>query len=203
MLHARKVGRVIARPFTGAPGQLQAHLEPARTMPSRRPRRRCWTGWRGRGGRPMRSARSATSFRCGGSGRCTKAKVDADLFEHLVRLGAEAEDGSLTFANFVEFDTLYGHPRDVAGYARALEWFDAGSAPVLRAVCGPGIWRSSPPIMAMTRPSGAPNTPASGCRWWAGASGLREVGLCGFVDVGATVAAHLGVAAQGPGRSFL
>jgi hypothetical protein len=40
-------------------------------------------------------------------------------------LGDEAEAGSLTFANFVEFDSLYGHPRDVSGYARALEWFDA------------------------------------------------------------------------------
>ena len=35
-----------------------------------------------------------------------------------------AEDGSLTFANFVEFDSLYGHRRDISGYARALEWFD-------------------------------------------------------------------------------
>ncbi len=34
----------------------------------------------------------------------------------------------MTFANFVEFDSLYGHPRDVSGYARALEWFDAARA---------------------------------------------------------------------------
>src|SRR5690606_4205724 len=54
-----------------------------------------------------------------------KGKSDADLADHLIRLSAEAEEGSLTFANFVEFDTLYGHTRDVAGYARALEWFDA------------------------------------------------------------------------------
>ena len=38
---------------------------------------------------------------------------------------------SLTFANFVEFDSLYGHRRDVSGYARALEWFDAGLARLL------------------------------------------------------------------------
>ena len=34
-------------------------------------------------------------------------------------------------------------------------------------------------------------------------AGPREIGLRGFVDVGASVAVHLGVAAQGPGRSFL
>jgi len=33
--------------------------------------------------------------------------------------------------------------------------------------------------------------------------GAGSFGLCGFVDVGASVAAHLGIAAQGPGRSFL
>ena len=29
------------------------------------------------------------------------------------------------FSNFVDFDTLYGHRRDVVGYARSLEQFDA------------------------------------------------------------------------------
>ncbi|RMD91222.1 MAG: phosphopentomutase, partial [Alphaproteobacteria bacterium] len=33
--------------------------------------------------------------------------------------------------------------------------------------------------------------------------GAGSAGLVGFVDVGASVAAHLGVAAQGPGRSIL
>ena len=44
---------------------------------------------------------------------------DTDLMEHLVRYLEVAEDGSLTFANFVEFDSHYGHRRDVSGYARA------------------------------------------------------------------------------------
>jgi len=40
-----------------------------------------------------------------------------DGWEHLA-------DGGLLFANFVDFDTIYGHRRDVAGYAAALEAFD-------------------------------------------------------------------------------
>ena len=36
----------------------------------------------------------------------------------------KANTGDLIFANFVEFDTLYGHRRDLPGYARALEKFD-------------------------------------------------------------------------------
>ena len=117
-------------------------------------------------------------------------------------LGPTAEPGSLTFANFVEFDSLYGHPRDVAGYARALEWFDAQVPRFLRPLA-PGD------LAIFTADHG--NDPT-----WTGTdhtrervpvvgwgAGLREVGLCGFVDVGVSVAAHLGVGAQGPGRSFL
>jgi len=50
---------------------------------------------------------------------------DINLFEHLCDLASQAVDGSLIFANLVEFDSLYGHRRDVSGYARHLEWFDA------------------------------------------------------------------------------
>src|SRR3989338_2031544 len=172
-LHAMKVGRVIARPFTGTPGDFKrtanrhdyAIAPPAPTLLD-------WVSGAGRAthaigkigdifsmqgvGRLGKGKKDADPFhhlgRLGGEaedgsdrgggathaigkigdifsmqgvGRLWKGKNDADLFDHLDRLGAEAEDGSLTFANFVEFDSLYGHPRDVAGYARALEWFDA------------------------------------------------------------------------------
>ena len=49
----------------------------------------------------------------------------------------EAGDGDLVFANFVDFDTLYGHRRDVAGYAAALEAFDR-RLPELVAALRPG-----------------------------------------------------------------
>jgi len=201
MLHARKVGRVIARPFTGTCGDFKrtsnrkdfAIAPPAPTLLD-------WVSWAGNKTHAIGKIGDIFSMR--GIGALHKGKSDLDLFEYLNRLGAEAEPGSLTFANFVEFDSLYGHPRDVAGYARALEWFDAG-LPRFLATLGPGdlaiftadhgndpTWRGTD----HTRE----RVPVVG--WGAG---LREVGLCGFVDVGASVAAHLGVPAQGPGRSFL
>jgi phosphopentomutase len=128
--------------------------------------------------------------------------TDAELMEHLVGLVASAEDGSLTFANFVEFDSVYGHRRDVAGYARALEWFDA-QVPRLMGAMREGD------LMIFTADHG--NDPS-----WTGTDhtrervpvvgtglGLRPVGNVGFVDVAASIAAHLGVPAQGPGKSFL
>ena len=50
---------------------------------------------------------------------------DAKLFEKLIEVIDVASDGDLIFANFVEFDSLYGHRRDVSGYASALEKFDS------------------------------------------------------------------------------
>ena len=68
----------------------------------------------------MRLARSGTSFRVVGIDHLHKGKSDADLIRSSdTGCWFQAEHGSLTFANFVEFDSHYGHRRDVAGYARA------------------------------------------------------------------------------------
>jgi phosphopentomutase len=114
-------------------------------------------------------------------------------------LAQTAPDGALIFANFVEFDTLYGHPRDVAGYARALEWFDARLGVFLQHL-HPGD------LALITADHG--NDPT-----WAGTEhtrervpvlcaglGVGEIGLCGFTDVAAIVAAHLGVLVPEGGR---
>ena len=58
--------------------------------------------------------------------------TDRDLMGHLQKQIDSAEDGSLIFANFVEFDSLFGHRRDPTGYAKALEWFDNEIASVVR-----------------------------------------------------------------------
>ena len=201
VLHARKVGRVIARPFTGTCGDFKrtanrrdyASAPPSPTL----------LDWVAQAGRLTHAiGKIGDIFSMHGVGALHKGKSDADLFEHLVRLGAEAEPGSLTFANFVEFDSLYGHPRDVSGYARALEWFDAG-LPRFLSRLAPGdlaiftadhgndpTWRGT----EHTRE----RVPVVG--WGAGA---RAVGLRGFVDVAASVAAHLGVGSHGAGQSFL
>ncbi|MBK5957707.1 phosphopentomutase [Rhodoplanes elegans] len=59
-----------------------------------------------------------------GTGREWPATGNAALFDRTLD-GADAlADGGLLFANFIDFDSLYGHRRDVAGYAAALEAFD-------------------------------------------------------------------------------
>ena len=114
----------------------------------------------------------------------------------------EAEEGSLTFANFVEFDSLYGHRRDISGYARALEWFDREIGLMLQKL-RPGD------LMLLTADHG--NDPS-----WIGTDHTREqvpvliagqgagqIGQVDFADVAASIAHHLNIPAQGPGRNFL
>jgi phosphopentomutase len=201
MLHARKVGRVIARPFTGRAGDFRrtanrrdfAIAPPAPTLLN-------WAADAGRATHAVGKIGDIFSMR--GIGKLYKGKNDADLFEHLLRLGADAKPGSLTFANFVEFDTLYGHPRDVAGYARALEWFD-GRVPEFLARLGTGDLavftadHGNDPTYRGTEHT-RERVPVVGY-----GVGLRSVGHIGFVDVGASIATHLGIQTSGPGRSFL
>lgn len=201
MLHAMKVGRVIARPFLGTKDHFwrtsnrhdYAMATPAPTL----------LDWASAAGHPTHAiGKIGDIFSMQGVGKLWKGKDDAALFDHLRTLVDSAEEGALVFANFVEFDTLYGHPRDIAGYARALEWFDralAGVLPRLRA----------DDLLILTADHG--NDPS-----WRGTEHTRErvpvlcagagqgpIGLIGFSDVAASVAKHLGIENQGPGQSFL
>lgn len=200
MLHDMRVGRVIARPFTGAPGQFTrtgnrrdfAIAPPSPTL--------CDCVSRA-GGTVHGVGKIGDIFSMQGISDTVKGS-DAELMGHLSRLVDGAEDGSLTFANFVEFDSLYGHRRDVSGYARHLEWADAELGALI-ARLHPGD------LMLITADHG--NDPT-----WTGTDhtrervpvlgagvGARAVGQVGFADVAASIAAHLGVPSQGPGKSFL
>jgi phosphopentomutase len=114
-------------------------------------------------------------------------------------------EGGLVFVNLVDFDTEHGHRRDVPGYAAELEAFDA-RVPEILAALRPGD------LTVITADHG--NDPT-----WAGTDHTREQvpvlafgpGIAGraigqrdtFADIGATVAAHLGLPWDGAGRPFL
>lgn len=201
LVHPMRVGRVIARPFVGTAGDF-------RRTPNRRdyaiapPGTTILDAAQAAGRATHAIGKIGDIFSHRGIDHLHKGKSDADLAGHLIRLADEAEPGSLTFANFVEFDSLYGHRRDIAGYAAALEWFDG--------VAGQVMARLRPGDLAIfTADHG--NDPS-----WRGTDhtrervpvlgwgyGLRPVGLVGFADIGASVAAHLGLSPLGPGVSFL
>ena len=200
-LHAMRVGRVIARPFLGTAKDF--HRTENRHDYAIDPPAPTLLNWVADAGRATHAiGKIGDIFSMKGVGALHKGKSDVDLFDHLDRLIATAADGSLTFANFVEFDSLYGHPRDVAGYARALEWFDGRVGALL-----PRLQPDD--LMIFTADHG--NDPT-----WRGTEhtrervpvlcaglGAGEIGHCAFVDVAASMAQHLGVPNHGPGTSFI
>jgi phosphopentomutase len=117
-----RVGRVIARPFTGATGNL-----------IRTPRRHDYAV---DPPKPMLldvlAERSVPVFGIGKihdiyNGRGVQdyvtTKSNADGMEKLTTAVRERKQG-LIFCNLVDFDMLYGHRKDVEGFAKSLEEFD-------------------------------------------------------------------------------
>jgi phosphopentomutase len=123
------VGRVIARPFVGTPGQFRrtanrrdyALPPPGDTLLDRL----------------KASSRSVVAigkvedlFAGRGITRAIHTASDDEGMDELMRQLPETNEG-LILANLVDFDTQYGHRNDVEGYARNLERFDARLAELL------------------------------------------------------------------------
>ncbi len=127
-----KVGRVIARPFTGAPGNFRRTerrhdyaVEPPRPMLM-----------------DVLVERNIPIFGIGkihdiyngrGVDHYVATRNNADGMQKLHdTLGKQ--DSGLIFTNLVDFDMLYGHRKDVEGFAKSLEEFDALLGPLLKAM---------------------------------------------------------------------
>lgn len=201
LVHPMRVGRVIARPFIGEPGafiRTAYRRDYAIPAPGETILDRALSS-----GRTVHAiGKIADIFSHRGISALHKGENDAELGQHLLRLSKDAEDGSLTFANFVEFDSLYGHRRDAAGYGRALEWFDGLIGRVIDNL-------RDGDLMLVTADHG--NDPT-----WIGTDhtrervpvlgwgyGARAIGQVAFVDIAASVADHLGLGKMKTGHSFL
>lgn len=200
-LHQMKVGRVIARPFVGTQDEGYTRTTNRRDFAIKPPAPILNDWVQAAGGKVHAIGKIGDIFTMQGIDTLKKG-ADAALMQHLSDAVEHAEEGSLTFANFVEFDSLYGHRRDIPGYARALEWFDAEIGKIL-----PRLRDGD--VMILTADHG--NDPS-----WPGTDHTREqvpmlvagagqgiIGARAFVDVAASLATHLGAQAQGPGQSFL
>jgi phosphopentomutase len=200
-----RVCRVIARPFVGSPeagfrrtGNRKdlAVAPPGRTLLDRAEAAGRAVVSVGKIGDIFAHRATGREIRPGPNAACVTAGLDAL---------ATLPEGGLIFVNLVDFDTEHGHRRDVPGYAAELEAFDA-RIPEILAALAPGD------LAVITADHG--NDPT-----WTGTDHTREQvpvlafgpGVAGrpigrretFADIGATVAAHLGLAWDGAGTPFL
>jgi phosphopentomutase len=118
------IGRVIARPFVGDSSENYVRTGNRRdlTTPPHSPT--VLDKLVDAGGDVISIGKISDIYAHQGITRKVKASGNAALFDATLDALGEAPDRSIVFTNFVDFDMLYGHRRDVAGYAAALEYFD-------------------------------------------------------------------------------
>ncbi len=207
LLEPFNIGRVIARPFVGtAPDNFRrtanrrdyAVPPPAPTL----------LDWATRAEREVISVGKISDiFAHSGTGFEFKADGNDALFDATLDGVENLTDGGLLMTNFIDFDTLYGHRRDPAGYAAALEAFDL-RLPELRAALRPGD------RVVITADHGCDPT-------WTGSDHTREkvpllvfgpaeergtitggIGTRHYADIAASVATYLNIPAALAGESF-
>lgn len=199
-----QIGRVIARPFVGQEGSFRrsAHRRDYSTLP---PAKTLFDFVKAEGREVIAIGKTADIFAHQGITQTIKADGNMALFEQTKNAMRDAPAGSLIFTNFVDFDSSYGHRRDIAGYAHALELFDA-HIPSLEGLLGP----EDCVVIAADHgcdPSreGSDHTREHipvllfGPHIAGGFIGRRE----SFADVGQSLASRLGIARLNHGLSFL
>jgi phosphopentomutase len=199
------VGRVIARPFVGEPGSFRRTYDRKDfSMPP--PRDTVLDRLLAAGVPVVGVGKIHDIFAGRGVGEAIHTEGNRDGMRRTVEQARALERG-LCFVNLVDFDMLYGHRRDPAGYRRALEELDQDLGE-LDAALRPGDLviltadHGNDPTHTETTDHTREYVPvlAYGPGWRAGVDlGTRE----SFADVGATVEEALGLAPPGPGRSFL
>ncbi|MBT9385273.1 phosphopentomutase [Pseudooceanicola sp. CBS1P-1] len=129
--HPMNVGRIIARPFLGSPETGFRRTANRHDYAITPPQDTLCDRVQARGGKVIGIGKIGDIFAGKGIDRVLKGPDDMALFDHLIETTGTAAPGDLVFANFVEFDSHYGHRRDISGYAAALERFDARLPEVL------------------------------------------------------------------------
>ncbi|HEY1384471.1 MAG TPA: phosphopentomutase [Dongiaceae bacterium] len=202
LLEPLNIGRVIARPFVGenpAGFRRTAHRRDYTTPP---PQETLLDRVSASGAEVWSIGKIADIFAHRSIAQTLKAEDNGGLFDRTIEAVDAAGDRSLVFANFVDFDQLYGHRRDVVGYAAALEAFDR-RLPELEACLRPGD------LVLATADHGCDPT-------WRGTDHTREhvpvlffgrgvpTGSLGkrqsFADMGQTLAGHLWLAPLAHGQ---
>ena len=205
LVDAYHIGRVIARPFLGTPHHyFRTHHRRDYATP---PHGETLLDRVVKAGREVIAiGKVADIYAHCGVTKAVKASGDNQvLFDAFMKEAKEAPDNSITFVNLVDFDMVYGHRRDVAGYAKALEDFDTW-LPRFEALLRPGdlaiitadhgcdpTWHGSDhtrehvPILAF------------GPDIQAGPIGIRDT----FADMGQSIAKHLGLSPLPYGKAFV
>ena len=200
-----RIGRVIARPFVGKTAKDFKRTGNRHDYAVPPPAPTVLDKLVASGGTVIGIGKIPDIFAHRGITREVHAFGNDALFDATLEALASAPDRSIVFSNFVDFDTLYGHRRDVEGYARSLEEFDARLPDLLSQL-------RSDDILVLSADHGCDPT-------WPGSDHTREhipVLVHGhnvtprslgrrktFADIGQTLAGYFDLPAMDHGTDFL
>ncbi|WP_298822118.1 phosphopentomutase [uncultured Roseibium sp.] len=199
------IGRVIARPFVGDSADTFERTANRRDYSVLPPEPTLLDRLTSAGRTVFGIGKISDIFAHQGVSKVLKGAGNDQLFDKTLEAMEMAQDGDLVFANFIDFDSLYGHRRDVPGYAAALEHFDRRLPEMVAALregdlllltadhgCDP-TWKGTD----HTRE----NVPVIG--YGPGISGRSVGGRKTYADIGESIAVHLNVTTGPNGASFL
>lgn len=196
------VARVIARPFTGRPGAFH-RTERRRDFSLPPPAPTVLDRIKEKGREVYGIGKIEDIFAGRGLTRAIHTTGNLDGIQATCR-ALEEEFVGLIFTNLVDYDMLYGHRNDPAGYARALEEFDRHLPEIMQRV-------GRDEVLIITADHGCdPTTPSTDhsreyvpLLVYGEKAGLPAVNLgirSTFAGVAATLAGWFGLDWTGPGR---
>jgi len=197
------VGRVIARPFKGKPGSF-TRTENRRDFSLHMPRKNIFNNLHKAGIQTITVGKLDDIFTGAPITRSIHMENNKDAQKAL--LGLASKDGHcMVFANLIDFDMLFGHRRDAAGYAGALQLTDAFLGEFIKTL-------SAGDLLIITADHGNDPTfkgsdhtreyvPLLAFR--PGITGISLGIRKGFYDIGQSVASFFGVESLPHGQSFL
>ncbi len=157
------------------------------------------------GGEVVSVGKISDIFAAQGITKAVKATGLDGLFDATLKALEEAEDQTIIFTNFVNFDADFGHRRNVAGYAGGLEYFDTRLPEMILSL-------EDDDLLVLTADHGCDPT-------WEGSDHTREhipvifygkevkagsIGGCDtFADIGQTIASHHGLPELDFGKNIL
>jgi len=118
------ITRVIARPFVGERTEDFIRTANRRDLTTPPIESTLLDKLSAQGGKVISVGKINDIFSGRGISQCVKGKNNMELFDAMLDELRSAGDNALIFANFVDFDSHFGHRRNVAGYANAIEEFD-------------------------------------------------------------------------------
>ncbi|QEL23447.1 phosphopentomutase [Bosea sp. F3-2] len=199
-----RIGRVIARPFVGSPEEGFTRTGNRKDFAIPPPQETILDRLAEQGRTVITVGKIGDIFAHRATGTEIKPFGNAAMVEAMLEAWDGLHDGGFCFVNLVDFDTEYGHRRDIPGYAAALEAFDR-LVPHIEAALRPGD------IAVITADHG--NDPS-----WRGTDHTREhvpilafgPGIApvalgrreSFADIAASLGVFLGIGPVGPGRHW-